>query len=187
MHLGLGGIQTLTVVLARTLAKFNTDELILSGVERLNGQVAVELASFPGNLRLSGLQRLDADAATILVEHKNERREIRSTAFHPDETQTVYIERFVLNSVQEINGSVAAALTRWEGNELMLNGLLTLDEESARTLAQWDGTTLRLKGLESLQAAAATELVRFGGEVRVPEEIEEVLRNTDGEGDAALD
>ena len=173
--LELGGDWGLTNALARALAEMEINKLRLFNVEELNGESATPFQLFSGRLSFPNLQRLDSKAAEVLVDRKNNRREVSVFGYHSAEPQTTEIERFALNSVEIIDAAVAAELTEWDGNELMLNGVRTLDEESAMTFAEWNGSILHLEGLESLSSAAAVQLARFDGEIKVSETIAEML------------
>ncbi len=69
----------------------------------------------------------------------------------------------VLQGISELTPSTAKILARWKGNWLCLNALREISPETAKCLSQWQGKRLSLNGLASLSEQAASELSEWKG------------------------
>jgi hypothetical protein len=141
--------------------------LWLHGVENLDAETAVVLATFKGeNLDLSGLTELDEDAANALA----------NSASH-----TLH-----LRGLKTINSVIARALSGFKGR-LWLDGVTAIDADTARALTEFKGQSIALRGLAEIDAKTANMLsgVRgglvFGRLGRLSSETARALAAYDGE------
>jgi formylglycine-generating enzyme required for sulfatase activity len=137
----LNKVTVLTEAAAKELAKFEGEELDLSGLKSIDDSVAAELAKWPGvAIKLAGLESIDSEVAKDLAAWKGKTLD--------------------LSGLDSIDSEVAKELATWKGKTLDLSGLEELSQVGAQALARWRGELLRLAGVKSMADDVARELAK---------------------------
>ena len=150
-------LKTLTVAGARKLVKEPWGGN-LKGLTRISDKVAEVLGTGVGALYLNGLSELSPRAAAALARRKGE-----VIQYSKRKTNDL-----ILNGLTSISVESAKALAGYEGY-LMLDGLTKLPDDVAAALAKFKGENLDLDGLQSISdkglaslATSKTKGLSFG-------------------------
>ena len=141
-ELNLDSLTEINQEVARELAKFQGEFLLLNGLTSIDEKVAAELAKVQGQLYLNGLISINEKVAMKLAKKIN--------------------HRIRLDGLTSISKDVAKNLAKIQATSLGLNGLTSIDKIIARELAKTKAA-LGLNGLTSLDNDVAKEFLEHKG------------------------
>lgn len=158
----LTGLRKLDLEVARYLGTC-CGILEFSELESIEPAAAAALAGRRDVLRLNALRRLDAATARGLARSECDLQLKGLTRLESGVAEALAAHRgdLCLNSLETLSADDARHLAKHQG-DLCLNGLLSLSDEAAHELSQLrDG--LHLNGLSTLSVAAAAALAKHRG------------------------
>ena len=167
-QLGLSGLNSISPEVAAELAKFSGSSLNLSGLTQPILNVIQCLGNFHGSLNLGGLSSIDEEKAKAISSLPSDRLQlsaintsnnVRSSGWGGSGDNYDFHTNFGdsrdgYSNPASINPGIAAALSLFQGKELVLRGLTTIDKESAQALSSFKGKRLSLECLDRLDDEA---------------------------------